>query len=246
MGKTLKQRLNIWQSFFRGSDRHVVHQDPGYPPVDDALMGFLRAMYEEHGTPTQRSGNWIVVGDSKLMTRVARFSDRQASNRHQFQADFVTLLPSGEQIIESFAGIGSSVTEAMKDVCKSFQDSTFHALYAALLDSSCEHVDIDEWTIAGVPRKVTLGWLRTRGSFPVDQWEPVYERIRNQMEALELSPGLHWVRYFYAHIPGQQPTTELLLDNETEEVLQQQMATFPWPVTDAFYTARLFFTIQNA
>ncbi len=70
--------------------------------------------------------------------------------------------------------------------------------------------------------------------------------MQSQVESIQLPTGLHWVRYFYAHIPGDSPTIEVLVDNEPHPALVSAASTLPWPTSDAFYSARLFFTIQDA
>ncbi|MGC4015588.1 MAG: DUF6348 family protein [Luteolibacter sp.] len=220
--------------------------DLGYPPVNEKLMGFLSGMYEAHGTSVVRSGNWLVLGDGRLLSRVARFDSPDEEGRSSLQMDVVTVVSRGRHIVESFAGLGATPDEALEDACVNFRDSTFHALYSALLDPACDHVDRDSWIIDSIPREVTLGWLRLRGHFPKEHWEPIYAAIRGQMEGASIGRGLHWVRYFYAHIPGREPATEVLVDNEPVEAFQEQLAAFPWPDTEATYTARLFFIIQDA
>jgi hypothetical protein len=81
---------------------------------------------------------------------------------------------------------------------------------------------------------------------PLDLWAPVFRSLQQQFEAFDLPPGLHWVRYFYAHIPGDSPTIEVLVDNQPCESLMAGATSFPWPHSDAFYSARLFFTVQDA
>lgn len=235
-----------WEFFVQKKRRLDPLPDLGYPPVDEKLMGFLTGIYQAHGAFVIRSGNWLVLSDGRLLSRVARFNSRDEAGKSSFQMDVVTVVSPDQHIVESFSGLGATPDEAFEDACVNFRDSTFHVLYSALLDPTCDHVDRDSWTIASVPREVTLGWLRLRGHFPMENWEPTYTAIRLQMEEAAMGRGLHWVRYFYAHIPGREPVTEVLVDNEPVEAFQERLATFPWPDTVDAYTARLFFIVQDA
>lgn len=220
--------------------------DFNYPEPDDRLMAFLLGMYREHGASAVKLGNWICVDGGRLFTRAAHFDHRKHPKNLVLQADFVTVTQQGQHIIESFAGIGEDLDSALVDACKSFQDCSFHALFVTLLDRPCEHVDREVWSIGGQNRQVTLGWLRYRGNFPTDEWAPIFEGLQKHLESLSLKSGLHWARYFYCHLPSQDPTIEVLIDNETSDVLQSQAAHLPWPQMEAFYSTRLFFTIRDS
>ena len=219
--------------------------DFNYPEPDDRLMAFLLGMYCEHGASAVKLGNWICVDGGRLFTRAAHFDHCQHPKNLVLQADFVTVTQEGQHIIVAFAGIGEDLDSAVADACKSFQDVSFHALFVSLLDRSCGHVEREVWSIDDRIRNITLGWLRWRGELPIDLWPPIFKGVQKYMESQPLSSGLHWLSLFYFHLPSQEPTIEVLLDNETSEALQKQMATLPWPQTEAFYSTRLFAVIQD-
>lgn len=223
-----------------------VPSDFSYPIPDDYLMCFVAGMFTSHGARAFRSGGWVVVNRGRLFVRAAHFDHQRHPKGVVLQADFIFLTSSGQHIIESFAGIGTDERSAIIDACKSFQHSSFHALFVTLLDHPCERVDRDSWTIGGTKRTLTFGLLGIRGELPSDLWPPVYAAMQSQVETLQLTPGLHWVRYFYAQAPGGSPTVEVLVDNEPCPTLISAASMLPWPTSDAFYSARVFFTIQDA
>lgn len=220
--------------------------DLNYPQPDPELMEFLVKIYTQHGAVARRMGNWVSVDNGRIFTRAAHFNHRQHPHNLVLQTDFITVTQTGQCIVESFAGIGVDVSSAVLETCMSFMDSTFHALFISLLGRSCEHVERENWLIAEQPRIMTFGFLRIRGDFPLDHWTTLFEKIKEQMEATPLSRGLHWGRYFYSNIPGDQPIVEVLMDNEMHEELREQAAILPWPKTEEFYSARVFFVIQDA
>jgi Family of unknown function (DUF6348) len=237
-----------WEYFVRGLHRIPPVSAPpdfDYPSPDPRLMEFLSGMYQEHGALAVRVGNWICVDGGRVLTRASHFDHPSPSKNLVIQADFVTLTVDGQHIVESLAGIGPDRSTAIEDACEGFQGSCFHALFVTLLDHPCDHVDRETWIIGGQARQVTFGWLRTRGAFPFDRWPPVFERIQGHMKSLPLSPGRHWIRYFYCHLPSGAPTVEVLVDNETHEELQARGGGLPWPASDTVYSVRLFFVIQD-
>lgn len=238
-----------WEYLVQGKHRLTdASPVPGsnYPKPDEHLMSFLVGMYREHGASAIKLGDWVCVDEGRLFTRADHFDHRQTPSNLVLQADFVTVTQQGQHIIESFAGIGQGLDSALEDACKSYQDASFHALFVTLLGRPCEHVDRDVWTIGGIRRNVTFGWLRMRGEFPTDKWPLIFEGLQKLTESLPLGPGLHWARYFYCHIPSQAPTIEILIDNEASEAMQIQAASLHWPQANVFYSVRLFFVIQDS
>ncbi|HSI63433.1 MAG TPA: DUF6348 family protein [Candidatus Saccharimonadia bacterium] len=238
-----------WDYFVR--HRHRMNSicapsDFDYPEVDDMLMTFLEEMFQAHDATAFRVGNWVAVDGGRLFARAAHFNHRQNGENHHLRADFIAVLPSGEHIIEAFAGIGSDRLSALKDACGSFSDSTFHVWIRALLDNPCDHADEETWVISGTPRKVTMGLLKMRGHLPLENWSSIFSGIQKIIEQQSLRAGLHWLRLFYAQVPGDGPVAEVLLNNIEHQEMQSEVAQLPWPMTEGYYSARLFLTIQDA
>lgn len=249
MSVFVKRLKFAWDYFVRGRHSLPPFNNPpdlGYPEVDEGLMDFLVGMYQAHGAEAVRVGSWVVIDRGRLFTRAAYFDVRKHPAKLILQTDFVTVPDSGQHIVESFAGVGTDLPTALQDACKSFQDSSFHVLFSALLAQPCGHVEQEVWSISGVPRRVTLGLLRMRGHLPLDQWPPVFEALQKQVQSFAIPSGLHWIRFFYSSFPIESPTIEVLVNNDTCSGLQMQAAELPWPRTKDVYTARLFFIIQDA
>jgi len=235
----------MWEYFVRNQHRAAPLPDFSYPPVDKRLMSFLIDMYRAHGTEAFRKDNWVIVGNGTVITRATCLNLQQHPGNIVVQVDIVTLCDVGKHIIESFAGVGADEKLAIQDACKGFQDSSFHALFSALLGSPCSHCEVESWTIDGIRRRVTMGRLRMRGHFPLDDWSAHFAAMQKQLEAHNLSSGLHWVRIFYCYVPASAPTIEVLIDNNPQEDLQTAFGGLPWPQTEEFYSVRLFMIIQD-
>lgn len=249
MMRFLRQVKFAWEYFILGRHRLADVPTPpdfDYGPPDETLMRFLEEMFIGHGARAFRSGSWVVVDRGRLFIRAVHFRTGQNTDTLILQTDFVCVTSSGRHIVESFAGIGTDLSSALIDACKSFQDSSFHVLFVTLLGRPCDHVDRETWCVDGTQREMIFGCLRSRGKLPHELWPPVFEAIQRQIEAFVLPSGLHWVRYFYAHVPDGPPTIEVLVDNQPCDTLISKATDVPWPSTDAFYSARLFFTIQDA
>lgn len=248
--KSFKRRLSFAWDYFVGGQHRLprveIPPDFEYRLPDDSLMKIVADMFTAHGAHSFRAGNWLVIDGGQLFVRAAHLNIRQQPNGLVLQTDFVCLTASGLHIVESFAGIGADKTSALMDACKSFQDASFHVLLVTCLPHDCEHVDREIWTIGGLRRNLTFGWLRIRGHFPHEYWPAIFSAMQSQLECIDLSRGLHWVRYYYAHVPSEDPTIEVLVDNESSQELECAASKWLWPPSDVFYSVRLFFTVQDA
>ena len=210
---------------------------------DPRLMEFLKGIYERHGAKAELAGDWVIVDGGKLRTRAVQFNHRQYPQGLVLQVDFISVLPSGQRIIESFAGTGTNLNAALKDACANFQGSTFHALHSAILGRHSDQAEVQNLEIGGIPRVVTFGSVGTRGKVPADSWPEIYSALEAQLKSSGLPRGLHWVRYYYGHLPtgGGPPEIEVLLDNMHWTEQQTKAAAFPWPVSEKFYSIRTIF-----
>ncbi len=109
-----------WDYWLRGRHRLPPVELPSdfdYPAPDDFLMTVVADMFTAHGAHAYRSGAWIVVAGGRLFVRAAHFDHRQHPDSLVLQSDFVCLTPSGQHIVESFAGIGSDQRSGGCNVC---------------------------------------------------------------------------------------------------------------------------------
>ena len=218
---------------------------PSFPPPDPQLNSFLKDLFLGHGGTASIDGDWVVIDGGKLRARASHCNHRETADHYQLQMDVVVAVSPEQHIVESFAGIGANRAAALKDACRAFADCTFHALISAFLQRKCDHVDEEIWDIAGAKRRVTMGMLSSRGKVPASDWPAAFKHMEAQIKTSELPAGPHWIRFFYANIVSA-PMIEVLLDNKPWPAAQTRALSIPWPQSREFYSARLFFVVQDA
>lgn len=250
MGNFVAKLRFTWEYWVKGMHRapEPLPDQSGYDPPNESLMKVLGGMYQGHGSEVCRAGPWLAIDAAKLLTRVSYFEHGGSSTMRAVQMDVVTVVTeSNHHLIESVGGFGDNLEEALRDALRNFAESSFHPLLCGLLDKACDQVEVEYWTIGGIRRKITMGGLCCRGfRVPSEAWSPIFEAIESRLTTFDLPSGLHWMRYYYAWLPGGEALAEVLLDNETELELQEHLAGLPWPQSESFYSRRLFFTIQDA
>lgn len=113
---------------------------------------------------------------------------------------------------------------------------------------SCDQVEIEEWTIAGKRRRVTLGSMGVQSwsaepFTPPRHWFPAIEAA---IKDADLPPGTHWFRCYYGQVDHKPAAIEALLDNEHWLPIIETMTKFDWPTHSHFYSVRVFGVIQDA
>ena len=210
---------------------------------------FLLSLFEEHKIHAVCEDGWVVLTDYDLRASCAVFNLREPSNGKSLQLDVCIEIGMGRALIESFGGIGGGWEEALADAGQNFISNSFHVILAAFFTEGYdEQISRETWEIDGVERTVILGNIGLRGSkaaeantLPLDWFEAFEQKIKER----PLDEGSHWIRLYYAHLDNKTIACEVLLDNETWDELQDEMADFDWPERKDFYSVRLFLIVTE-
>ena len=224
-------------------DNHA-HQVGG----DAALNDILHKLLESHGVSASVHSDWIETSTGhKLAASVVREMPSPEGTVN-LQLDFYVNLPDERLLIESFAGLGTSRDEAIKDGFRNYVSNSFHVILSLISDvANTDQVENEEWTINGRKRNVVIGGMGIRrftdAEFnPPTEW---FSAVQKQVELLPLDEHCHWIRCYYAQMDGESMATEALLDNEKSSILVDTMKQFEWPIDSEFYGLRIFLVVQE-
>jgi hypothetical protein len=164
------------------------------------------------------------------------------------QLDVRLVLESGQKIIESFGGFGETKDKAISDAIQNFTLNSFHVILASFFVPHDDQVTVEDWTVSGQKRLVTIGPMGMRGS-PPDPANPPrewFKQFEAKIKEKQLPGGIHWIRVYYGQFESQTRELEVLLDNETWKEMQQDLATINWPKGKEFFSIRVFLVIKDA
>jgi hypothetical protein len=151
----------------------------------------------------------------------------------------------GQALVVPMFGMGENQEEAIMEAEYAFVGCVLHVWIAGLLGGKTEFATQHEWTIGGVPRKVTIGSVISRGTNDGAndaRWQfAFHEAVR----AFLLPEGLHWIDIYYAQHDNTMQALQVWLDNERCPQLEDIMAKFDWLKSPDFYTVRQFMTLQG-
>lgn len=213
----------------------------------DQINEFLAELFATHGVATQLAGEWVHFPESdyRLRGHVAQVWVHDAEQ--VVQLDLRLEIAPGREVIESFGGIGPDRAAAVSDALDNFTRTTFYVLLAAFFGIADEHTVEDAWVIDGSSRRVTMPHFWIRGDMPIEEprafaWFP---RFQHLVETRPIEPGVHWARFYFAQHKGRPIGLEIVFDNEPWEEACLELADFPWPMFEAYYSVRLFLVIQD-
>lgn len=217
------------------------------PPLKSQVNQFLIDLFQHHGIEATVQNGVIVFPGQSMMLTGEIVQEIKHPDQLIVQLDVRLKIASGRELVESFAGFGGTREKAEMSALEAFATGSFHVLLASFFGKPDEQVHLEEWTIANQKRRVILGNIMIRGKLPVEQaqnneWFKIFE---TKIKAANLSPGPHWIRLYFAQMKNNQMDCEVLLDNQTWEPIQTQMAAFNWPKSENFYTLRVFLVIQD-
>lgn len=146
-------------------------------------------------------------------------------------------------IIESYAGVGSTILAAQKEALTKLMQCSLHVFIAVLAgrDHCRDHVDWESW------REFDMcfsGVLRQFAQEPAFDLRTAVAAIRDSLPPL--SAELHWGSIFLAIKDGRVTGHQITLDNEPHAAGLEVAQRWPWPQVDAFYTLRHFFMLVPA
>lgn len=205
------------------------------PDKPFTLLNAVRALFAAHG-----------VSGSELVPDVETFNAQEKSGTWWCQADFRFLLPDGRTLIESFGPLGETRRAMLRDALEAFARNSFHVILRGIFrNEPDEQVTVERWTIGDAAYDAFIGTVTSRGTPPGGPPVQWFETFETAVRSARLTGDLHWIRLYYAQVKQQPVAMEVLLDNEPWEAVASEMAKYPWPRIDDFYSVRFFMILKR-
>jgi len=215
-----------------------------------ALLELARA----HGLAPRDEHGWLYFEDARTALRagIRRGEDENAA---ALQLDIYLALPDGRILVESYAGIGSTDEERIRDGLDNFARTALHVFIAAFLGGTShedEQIERETWQVDGESFTAYMGPYATRFmsdpmiAVPGPLLPLIRETLRSQQwpgDAQRNEP--HWMSTFYAHLEGAPTAVEVQLDNRRDATAASRLASLPWQAHDGYYSLRQFAVVRR-
>jgi hypothetical protein len=182
----------------------------------------------------------VAAHDSKLAWRARVFPRELVTGKAQLQLDVVVPTTGERLVVESFAGLGTTIREATADAINKFARASLHVLLAALEGRADDQVTWETWgTFRACLGPLLRQWSQT---LPVD-YAPFLDAVKARLVAAPLSRELHWHRTFVAVGETQLYGFDSLVDNETWPAGAELVESWAWPRGPEAYALRHFIVL---
>jgi hypothetical protein len=210
------------------------------------LAVFLHDALHAHDVEASREGDVLRLAGTDMRLSAAIVSERTFPTHATVQLDVRFEIGPGRTIVESCAGVGGDVAEAVENAQRSFAANALHVLLAAFAGVARDQVSEERWESGGRSFRAILGNVTGRGQPPAGGsptgWLPL---VAAAVRERPLPARTHWLRVYCARNAGADNVTEALLDGEEWPELAARLAAFPWPPTDGFYSVRVFLVLDG-
>jgi len=209
----------------------------------------LTILFAGHGIRVVRRGDWLVPdGSSGPYLRTVLTPFDSGPNGATVRLDVEIAVLEKYNIVESFAGLGTTEGEAASNALDNFCQSSFHVMLAAFYGySDPDQVATETWSVSGVDYKAVIGNYTVRSfdgnATPIPQ--EVFPALETLIRALPGSEELYWVRLFYCNPGDGEAVTEILLNNDEWHAAEAAIAALPWQRNPWFYSARVFLVLRR-
>jgi hypothetical protein len=215
--------------------------------MQETIQQELLQAFTKHGIQTYEKDGVLFVpaGSLEIESRVTTIPSN--SGKHVVRVDVATYSSrlGVKPIVESFAGIGDSPSEAVLSAFVKFLLGTFHVLIEALSDHSCNENQGEwfDWRFNEKSWRVCCGPVISQSEL---SGESITKECSDFFKALEplylrhVKSGTHWIRIFVCAFQGKLQKVEVLLDNEPWIEAEDLAWSWGWVTPDAYTTARHF------
>ena len=183
--------------------------------MSERILEMLRNSFTAHGLPAEREGKALSLSDG-LVVEPRVFAREGVSGMFHVQVDFAIASPrlDGRELLDSFAGIGSSLESAEQNAFEKFLIGSFHVVAEALTTHECgpEQVEWEDWRGAAHGWRVCSGPLltvSTREEAGIEGYPRFFGRL-SELYSREVAAGAHWLRVFVGAFDGQLAGSEVL------------------------------------
>lgn len=193
-------------------------------------------------------GNWLLPASPHLpAVRAEVFPIKNTGKAASVQLDIEVVPDHTHRIVESFAGLGTSLEAAVQDAVDAFRGGVLDVLLNVFWDArEPNRVEMETWSLGGQSYSVTIGpWLLRNLGADVALPDELLDVLANLLGTAPTEDELYWIRIFYCNAGDGSTITEVRLNNSRWVAAESRIAQLGWIRTGSYYSARLFVVLRR-
>ena len=209
------------------------------------ITQLLKELFTTHGFESEEYEGWIIPNGSDYAMKGYWYP---MATETTGQLTIELFINSEMVIIESFAGLGESEKERLKNAFASFIHHDFLLLLSSLWGKEVGSTKKDLWHIGDHKYEAYIG---EQGIINYDK-EKKLEIPKSYSEAIKqlitqepLDKEFHWFTFFYANLNGLDSSAEVLKDNIKWIAGEKSMTSLTWKRSNHYYAVRQFLLLKK-
>ena len=209
------------------------------------IIQLLKELFKTHGFDSEEHKGWIIPKGSDYAMKGYWYPSATETTG---QLTIEVFINSEMIIVESFAGLGESEKEKLKNAFASFIHHDFLALISSLWKKENRSIKKELWTIGEECYEVYLG---EQGIINYDKEkkleipESYSTRIKALISKESLDKEFHWFTFFYANLNGLDRSSEVLKSNVKWIIGENLLNSLSWKRSNHYYAVRQFLILKK-
>ena len=209
------------------------------------ITQLLEELFKTHGFKSEEHEGWIIPNGSDYAMKGYWYPTATETTG---QLTIEIFINSEMIIVESFAGLGESEVEKLKNAFASFIHHDFSMLLSSLWNKNIDSKNKELWQIGEKTYEVYSG---EQGVINYDKEKKLEiptsysERIKLLICQEPLDKEFHWFTFFYANLNGLDHSTEVLKDNIKWIEGENTLTSLSWKRSNHYYAVRQFLILKK-
>ena len=209
------------------------------------ITQLLKELFKTHGFESEEHEGWIIPKGSDYAMKGYWYPTATETTG---QLTIEVFIDSEMIMVESFAGLGESEVEKLKNAFSSFIHHAFSVFVGAVWNKESTSMGKENWTIGDKTYEVYIG---NQGVINYDKAQQLdvpstyRERIKKLISDEPLDKKFHWFTFFYANLNGLDSSAEVLKDNIKWIAGERILRSLSWKRSSHYYAVRQFLILKE-
>jgi hypothetical protein len=209
------------------------------------ITQLLKELFKTHGFESEEHEGWVIPEGSDYAMKGYWYPTATETTG---QLTIELFINSEMIMVESFAGLGESEMEKLKNAFASFIHHDFSVLLGSVWGKESTSTKKELWTIGNKSYEAFIG---TQGIINYDKVKQLdvplsyKERIKALISDEPLDKEFHWFTFFYANLNGLDSSAEVLKDNIKWISGENSLTALSWKRSNHYYAVRQFLILKK-
>jgi hypothetical protein len=208
------------------------------------IIELIQELFKTKGFESEVYDGWVIPNGYDYAMRGYWYPEATESTG---QLSIEVFVNSEIIMVESFAGMGKSGVERLKDAFASFVHHSFPAFLSAIWGVASEEVAEESWKVGDERYRAYIG---TQGILTYDKKALVIpstykEKIKELIVSESLEGEFYWFNIFYANLNGLDTYAEISKNNIKWSIGEKVLKSMSWVRSNNYYVVRQFIILKK-